>query len=237
MTIVIKDPNAVYTRHLGNLYLPVTDGLVLLHYLGESADKSVINYAPDGNAGIVGGVPTYNANSVIFSAGNFIDTDVLDSNSHTMFAVVKRTITPAVMLGNISTTNDFSGLYIYNSPFRSFFQAWTSASSNEAIAGTAMTVDGGFEFIAGIMDDTAKTKTQYRMTAGITGSAINTAGKARVLSGTNPMRIGAVVGGASFLGAIELGCVGMFDRAIGTTELAVIYAHIKARYAALGITI
>lgn len=223
------------------MLLPVTTGLQGWWFPGTDAPKSIANKLSGGAAAAVVGTPVFSAGFATFtSLTNYLQTSIVPAASRTYLAVARKPVgvtwdgtnaTKGVLLGNFGTSAG-SLLYTQTNPATgaaniadaSYWSVGGTPTLRNTYAASAGSDFSTFALYAGVLDDTAKSRTHYDLTRGTSTTAAETGNS--VIPGTNTVRIGS--GYSNYAGQVDLAFAAVYSRALSKPEIDSIYAFVKS---------
>lgn len=224
---------------------PVTAGLAGWWWLGDTQTATEKDHAYIGNGALVGG-PTISAGGYVsfagFSAGDWLQTEVAETNDITLMCVVRTSDTLAAaatrpMLmgffgGDAGYANQGNGACLYYASTSGLPQGFLRGAIGHETAGTITMDDAAFQtvpdvtewrFLAVTFDDTSNVKVVYDKTAGT--SQTNTITTARSPHTVNRMRIGGGFN-SSFSGSCDVAWAGVYSTALTAQDIIDTYGFV-----------
>lgn len=232
MTLIIRAPGAQFSNFSGVADgYPVVTGLVGSWYLG-SQELNRMNTVTSANASVVG-TPTVNARSIIASTSNCYETDLTEQAQFTFIAIAKKHAGRAVKVGAIVPASHYGVGLIQDT---NMLHLQVGLSSGPFYADLAFPgADGEVRFMAGTCSAT-HLKICYGLNGNITSATSAPFGLARQVK-TSPLRIGGHTFPPLSPATHEMYAAAVHNIALSDEQLAEIYQHYRARYAARGITV
>jgi hypothetical protein len=249
---VIQVPTGNDFSALGlGMLLPITTGLDGWWFPGTDAASSITNRKIGGTAATVVGTPTYSSGFATFTGqSNYLQTQATETATGTILAVGRRPPgAPAydntdplrsVLIGNSasglgSLLFTRSGAAITTTDIN-YQTTWTVSASPAVRAtstGSTSTNFNNWGFFAGVVDDTAKTRTAYNKTTGLSNTASET-GNTRAPVATK-FRIGSSA--ATYAGQTDVAFAAVYSVALTSGQIDTIYAFVKSYLSRRSITI
>lgn len=242
MALVLKAASATFTKHLGNLYYPVTRGLVGAYYLGSAQRDHLRNFAPGGSSLTVLGTPTVNTYSEVMGTTSGYETGLPETESFTFISVAKRGTDDSQKqhVGNFNSdavdvdTGCYVGMWRTDNAAAQI--GYRTSGVNQAVEKNPMPAAiGDVTMIAGVVDVPNSLVSVYASGAGLVKTTAALAA-ARTLDSAYTIKLSYSVA-AGQAGSVEMYAAAVHNVALTEAELAQVYAFLKARYAAVGVTI
>lgn len=247
--ILIRVKGASFEANAVGFIPPVADGLEYWNFFSGGANKVTRNLALGKAGSTLVGVPTYNADSAVFTAATaYLQTGVDDTAEMTFIAVAKPLIDASAHIISSFSAPRVNGAGGGNSQGKSLW--FTGGSSGDGLVqavaaqarwdgvGSSSTLTssgslglpvGQWQAITGLMGPTSN---QLRLPA--TGFIDTDTPLLQPDLSTGKLRIGsATVGNAS----VEIAFAAIYNRVLSAQEADDVYAFLKGYYSRRGIAI
>lgn len=253
MTSIVIKGGADFSANAVGFRAPVSSGLVGWLFIGgrdgdTSAQKiarSTRNMAFNDYTAVVVGSPTISTGYATLTAANYIQTDIPETESFTLLAVMRNPDTlanaahnPAIInTAGPNTLAEGRGIYFVMDSGTSAppgrlrtYVSYGTAGSGTTTTGIVSPTDlaSQFEFVYATADDAAGAYTLGSRTEGVNGSGSFTAGARLLNAAGNPFRIGAAYSTSVAAGSVDLAFAAIYDRSLSPTEIGTVYEFVQA---------
>ena len=240
MTVVIKDNHGSFReKALGWAGCPIdTAGLEIAHFFGGTIESSLRNFSHGKVNATAIGAPTVNANSVSLQGGTtLIQTSMADTNELTLVVAFKPLeAVDTIVAGNLTSPSGGATRRVaiaYSPPMLVTGFRGTDANASGAATLTALVVGTPLCLALRNVVGASPEVTLNNLTRGEVGKMANPGAPAL----GSPIRIGGGYNIAGYAGKTEAYAVLGFSRRITDSELAKLYAWLKAYCARRSIAI